>query len=51
MPLRSLKNDYFDTKSLTMSKQYMIVAPFITLILTPLEQKLVDYSLHNQSSI
>ena len=36
----SLKTDYFDTTSL---------APFITLLLTPLKQKLVDYLLHNMS--
>ena len=38
------KTDYFETKPLK-----NIVALFVTLLLTPLKQKLVDYSLHNLS--
>ena len=42
--LRSLKNNHFAAKSYKNS-----VAPFILFLLTPLEQNLVDSSLHNRS--
>ena len=38
-----LKTDYFDKKKLFKN----VIAPFISLLLTPLKQKLMDYSLQN----